>query len=282
MQNVLIGVVCLDRYLNLGLTQPGCGILHNAYHLQQLGCDPLLITRIGADDGEPCLAFLRRHGIRTQADGIGDPGPSATIAIALDERGEARISNFSPGVWRSFRLTPAEEAAVAAADHLHLVLVGRAVAELARLRQAGALANTLVSADFLALQDFSPARFTQVLTLVDLAFVGWQGDPADARLDAIRQAAQAHGKVVIVTLGSRGVLLFDGRPGAALVEQFVPVQPVAVTGSTNGCGDAFISYFLADYWRSRDLLCAVEAGKLGGAAATQWRFALPDAAYAEE
>jgi sugar/nucleoside kinase (ribokinase family) len=282
MQNLLIGVVCLDRYLNLQLTLPGCGILHNAYHLQQLGHAPMLITRIGADDGEPCLAFLRRHNIRTPAEGITAPGVSATIDIVLDDCGEAQISNFVPGVWRRFRLTADEEATVAASDHLHLVLVGRAVDELARLRQAGALTKSLVSADFLALRDFSPTRFAQTLALVDLAFVGWQGDRTDAGLSAIRQAAQTHGRLVVVTLGARGVLLFDGRPGATELEQFVPVQPVPVTGSTNGCGDAFISYFLAEYWRSRNLLRAVEAGKAGGAAATQWRFALPDAAYAEE
>jgi sugar/nucleoside kinase (ribokinase family) len=54
---------------------------------------------------------------------------------------------------------------------------------------------------------------------------------------------------------------------------------VPVAGSTNGCGDAFISYFLAEYWRSYNLARALAQGKEGGALATRWRYALPDGAY---
>ncbi len=59
------------------------------------------------------------------------------------------------------------------------------------------------------------------------------------------------------------------------------MQPVPVRGSTNGCGDAFIAYFLADYWRHHDVEQAIAHGMTGGARATEWVYALPGEAYGE-
>ncbi len=89
--------------------------------------------------------------------------------------------------------------------------------------------------------------------------------------------AHGLGRLVVVTLGSRGVQVFDGRPGGK--DQFVPVVPLTVRGTTVGCGDAFVAAFLAAWRRSPDVLAAVEAGKVAGAAATTWRRPLPDEAY---
>ena len=63
MRNVLWGVVCQDHYTATGEILPGCGILHNAYHLRQLGADPLLVTRLGADDAALAEGFLARNQI---------------------------------------------------------------------------------------------------------------------------------------------------------------------------------------------------------------------------
>ena len=110
---------------------------------------------------------------------------------------------------------------------------------------------------------------------LDIAFIGWQGAADDPRLDDLGRIAARHGAMAVVTLGTRGILVFDPL-GAT---RFFGVEPVPVQGSTNGCGDAFIAYFLAEYWRHHDLDRAIAHGKLGGALATQWRFALPDEAY---
>jgi sugar/nucleoside kinase (ribokinase family) len=281
MQAVLFGVVCLDHYTTLGLMRPGCGILHNAYHLRQLGHDPLLITRIGDADGQPVVDFVRRNRIRTLAE-LAAPGTTAAIDITLRNDGEAHIANFRAGVWNTFRLTPAEEEELAGARHLHLVMVGRTVDEFLRLRQAGRLAKTFVSADFLARQDFPVDRLVALLALVDLAFIGWPGRADDPQLAAIGQGAIDAKMLLIVTLGAQGALLYDGTTTGLAHPQFFPVTPEPVQGSTNGCGDAFISYFLAEYWRSHNLAQAMVAGQDGGALATQWRLALPDAAYGEE
>jgi len=112
---------------------------------------------------------------------------------------------------------------------------------------------------------------------VDIGFVGWPGEPGDPTVAGIRDVAFTLGKLVVVTLGSQGVIVLDGRE--APVERTIPVAAIAVAGTTVGCGDAFIAAFLAATWRGTGVLAAVEAGKLAGAEATAWRRPLPDAAY---
>lgn len=275
MSNVLWGVVCLDHYTNTDERLPGCGILHNAYHLQQLGAAPLLITRLGSDDAAAIERFLAAHHIAVHPDQLLHPGPCAAIEVAVDAKGAARVYGFEPGVWADYRLTPAQEASLATAHHVHVVLTAPVIAEFMRLCAQGALQRSLVSADFLALYDFDAAGFAETVRGVDVAFVGWQGAHDDPLLQELVRSVQEAGALAIFTLGERGVLVCE--PGRA--PQLERVEAVPVTGSTNGCGDAFISYFLAEYWRSRDLERALSCGKQGGALATTWRRALPDAAY---
>jgi sugar/nucleoside kinase (ribokinase family) len=68
--------------------------------------------------------------------------------------------------------------------------------------------------------------------------------------------------MLVVTLESRGVQVFDGRSAGS--DRWFDVTPIPVEGTTVGCGDAFIAWFLAEYWQKGDLAAAVERGKLGG------------------
>lgn len=266
--------LCLDHYTT-GELLPGCGILHNAYHLQGLGAAPQLVTRLGEADADTVTHFLTRHQIAVMTAGLLAPGVCARIEIAVDGAGAARVYDFTPGVWAEYRLSAAQEATLAAAQHLHVVLTAPLIAEFMRLGAQGSFAGTLVSVDFLALYDFDEGSFAAALRYVDVAFVGWPGAVDDPALQRLTAAATAAGILAIFTLGAQGMLVCE--PGAA--PRLEPVQAVPVLGSTNGCGDAFISYFLAEYWRSHNLAGALARGKFGGALATRWRYALPDAAY---
>jgi len=279
MSNVLFGAVCLDIYNQGEYRRPGCGILHNAYHLQKLGADPLLITRIGAQQARFFLDFFHTHQIAILSEQITAPGSAASIHIQLDPSGEAKMSHFAPGVWQDFRLTAQEAEKLEQSTNLHMVMLHEVAPEFLRLHTAGKLQQTLVSADFLALQHFSIEQFVQLLAHVHLAFIGWRGALDDPMLETIRAAAQAQRTLVIITLGARGIQVFDGLATPQVQTHFFPVEEVPVLGNTNGCGDAFISYFLAEYWPHHNLEVAIARGKIGGALATTWPFALPAAAY---
>ena len=275
MSNVLWGVVCLDHYTATDQLLPGCGILHNAYHLQQLGAAPLLVTRLGNDDAATIKQFLTRNHIAVHPDPLIVPGVCARIEITVDASGAARVYDFMAGVWGDYRLTPAQEAHLMAAQHLHVVLTAPVLGEFGRLCAQAKLQRPLISADFLALYDFDAMTFAETVRSVDVAFIGYQGALDDPLLQTLARAAQEAGALAIFTLGERGVLICEPQRAPRLEQ----VEAVPVTGSTNGCGDAFFSYFLDEYRRCRDLERALARGKQGGALATTWRHALPDAAY---
>lgn len=278
MENLLMGAVSLDIYTDDGRILPGGGCLNIAYHWRQLGVPFLFLTRIGRDRPEVFTTFFARHGIRYLPDEIVGGERSSTIDIAFGGDRQPRMDHFVPGVWADFRLRPQEEALVAAAASLHTVLIEGVIAELGRLGRAGILKRPLVSADFLDFRHYTPVRMAETLDHVDLGFVGWPGEVDDPLLDELRELALAREKLLIITLGGRGVRVFDGRPQSA-VDRFYPVEPLPVTGNTVGCGDAFSAYFLAEFRQSGEVDRAVAAGMTGGALPIAWLHPLPADAY---
>jgi sugar/nucleoside kinase (ribokinase family) len=281
VHNILYGVVCLDIYEDLGVMRPGCGLLHNAYHLRQLGCDFTMVTRTGTRHSDAFLDFFQRNDIPVLADRVVTVGEPTSIRIHFTPEGDTAFSDYREGVWSDFRLTADEEQLLSRADHLHTVAVLGVVPEWDRLHKAGRLDKTLVSADFLSLEHMSLDEFTRLAGQTDLAFIGLRCGPDDPRSRQVQAILMEQRTLGVMTFGAREVLLVDGRSDAQDGVRRFPVHPVEVRGSVNGCGDAFIAYFLADYWRHHDAEQAIAQGMVGGALATEWVFALPEEAYGE-
>jgi sugar/nucleoside kinase (ribokinase family) len=288
-ETLLLGTISLDQYLASGEALPGGGVLNMAWHWRRLGRPFELLTRVGAEDGAPIEGFLRRHGMATVWPAeLAAPGRSSTIDITIQADRQPYMDNFVPGVWEDYRLTPRERDSLRTARRLHAVLVEGAIAELARLAADGALEGVGVSADFLGFRHYTVDRLAATMRHVDLGFIGWPGAEDDATVDGMRSVAFDLGRVLVITMGARAVRIFDGRrgPGAAAAprpagerDRRYPVQAVAVAGTTLGCGDAFIAWFLDELWRSGDFDAAVAQGMIGGALATAWPRPLPDDAY---
>lgn len=278
---LLLGTISLDHYIASGEVLPGGGVLNMAWHWRRLGRGFEVLTRLGTSDGGPIKAFIDRHGIATVSrKELAAEGASSAIDIEILPDRQPHMDNFVPGVWANYRLTPRERDSLRTARRLHTVLVEGAIAEVARLAADGALAGIEVSADFLGFRHYTVARLAETMRHVDLGFIGWPGTEDDPTVAGIRDVAFDLGRVLVVTMGARSVQIFDGRPGAGRRrERRYPVQAVEVAGTTLGCGDAFIAWFLDELWRSDDLDAAVAQGMIGGARATAWPRPLPDDAY---
>jgi sugar/nucleoside kinase (ribokinase family) len=279
-----MGTISLDHYLNGGNVLPvrdvlpGGGVLNMAWHWRELGRTFEVLTRVGVEDGVTIERFLARHAIKLAVpEDLRAPGKSSTIDIDIQPDRQPWMDNFVPGVWADSRLTARERDALARAQRLHVVLVEGAIAELARLSDDGALRDVEVSADFLGFRHYTLDRLAETMGHVGLGFIGWPGDESDPIVDGMRMVAFDLRRVLVVTLGARAVRVFDGR-GVRSDRRF-PVRAVEVAGTTLGCGDAFIAWYLDELWRSGDHATAVERGMMGGAAATAWPRPLPDAAY---
>ncbi|MCB8977772.1 MAG: hypothetical protein H6657_10145 [Ardenticatenaceae bacterium] len=277
---ILLGAASLDIYKADGRILPGGGCLNMAYHWRQLGVPHLFLTRIGPDGESVFRDFFQRHQIAYLPESLVGNGRTPSIDIAFLPNGQIYMDNFVEGVLADFQLTPAEEAVVAQAERVHTVLVDSVAREVVRLAEKGVWQRPFLSADFLDFRHFSLDQFATLMPLVDLGFIGWQGALDDPLLPHLRQIVYDLGKLLVVTLGSRGVWVWDGRSQPQ--EHFFPVEAILVQGSTVGCGDAFIAYFLAALWRDGDLATAVSQGKLGGAMATKWQRPLPNSAYDKE
>lgn len=278
---LLLGTISLDHYLASGDVLPGGGVLNMAWHWRKLGRPFRLLTRIGSDDGAPIAAFLDRHGIPSASpEELTGPGRSSSIDIEILADRQPWMDNFVPGVWDDYRLTPRERDVLAGAERLHVVLVEGAIAELERLADAGALRGIAVSADFLGFRHYTVERLARTMAHVDLGFIGWPGDEGDPAVAGMHAVALDMHRLLVVTMGSRAVRVFDGRQGAGTAADLrFPVRPVEVAGTTLGCGDAFIAWFLDELWRSDDIAAAVGRGMMGGALATRWPRPLPDESY---
>jgi sugar/nucleoside kinase (ribokinase family) len=274
---LLLGTISLDHYLATGEVLPGGGVLNMAWHWRRLGRPFRLLTRVGADDGEPIEAFLDRHGVPAVVrDEVAAPGRSSSIDIEILPDQQPFMDHFVGGVWEDYRLTARERDGLADAKRLHVVLVEGAIAEIDRLASQGALQTLEVSADFLGFRHYTVERLAATMGHVDLGIVGWPGDEDDPVVGGMRDVANDLGRVLVVTMGARSVHVFDGRDGSS---RRFPVQGVPVAGTTLGCGDAFIAWYLDELWRAGDHAAAVARGMMGGALATAWPRPLPDEAY---
>ena len=276
-ETVLFGALSRDIYLGRGLVLPGGGVLNMAWAWSRAGFPFRLLSRIGDDDPDRFLDFLARHGIDSLPGSLIGTGPSASIDIVIRPDRQPFMDHFVGGVWDDLTLTDEETGAIAGAARLHAVLVEGAIEAVERLGEAGGLTHLQVSADFLGFRHYTVERFARTMQHVDIGFVGWPGDEDDPTVRGIRDVAHAGRRLVVVTLGSRGVLVFDGRDGSP--DRRVPVTAVDVVGTTVGCGDAFIAAFLASFWAGATIEAAIEAGKAAGAEATAWRRPIPDEAY---
>jgi sugar/nucleoside kinase (ribokinase family) len=277
---LLMGTISLDHYLASGEVLPGGGVLNMAWNWQQLGRPFQLLTRVGSEDGDPITDFVRRHGMAMVSPGeVVARGRSSAIDITILADRQPHMDNFVGGVWDDYELTAHERFSLRAAKQLHTVLVEGAIAELDRLGASGALRGLEVSADFLGFRHYTVERLADTMRHVDVGFIGWPGAEDDATVAGMRRVALELGRLLVVTMGARAVHVFDGRAAATTRERRYPVQAVAVEGTTLGCGDAFIAWFLDAWWRTRDLDVAVAQGMIGGARTTAWPRPLPDDAY---
>jgi len=272
-EDLLLSPLTLDRFVDEGIVLPGGGAINIAWHRARAGSPARVMSRVGEGDRRLFASFLD-----SDPGSLVAPGLSASIDISIADDRQPKMGNYVEGVWSDLRLTPDEEATVAGAATLHSVLVPAVTREIHRLGDAGRLDGVAVSGDFLDYRYCDERRFAETVRFLDVGFVGWPGGLGDAEVAGMRRVAFGLRRLVVVTFGALGALAFDGESGR---RSFFPAEAVAVTGTTIGCGDAFIAAFLAARRRRAGLEAAMRAGTLAGAEATAWRRALPDEAYAE-
>ncbi len=218
------------------------------FHASKLGAQGLVVSAVGADaEGDDLLAFLKGKGIDCSLVARNDL-PTGTVTVTL-ENGMPSYVIHRPAAWDAIPYADAIDAVV---PRLSAVVFGslaqrdeRSRETLFRILRHPALhalkffdinlrqkfysretiAESLEVADVLKLNDEECAVLAELFGL-----------PGDSR-GAVAALADRFGlSHVILTLGAKGSMLYDG---AAFAEY--PVAPCEKLVDTVGCGDAFLA-----------------------------------------
>ena len=228
-----------------------------AYHLRQLGADPILLGTAGHDFGE-YAQWMDRHGIRRRwirvlAD---EYTAQAFITTDLDDN---QITAFHSGA-----MDRAHEARLADVDEAYRVAIvapngKRAMQEYARELKARGV--ELVTDPGQGLGQFERDELRELLDGSSVYVVNdyeWSLTLERSGLD--EDAIAARVGAVVVTLGEKGARIRRGDDEIAVA----PVHAAAVVDPT-GCGDAFRAGLLYGRAQGLPLERACQIGSLLGA-----------------
>ena len=218
------------------------------FHASKLGAQGLVVSAVGADaDGDDLLAFLKGKGIDCSLVARNDL-PTGTVTVTL-ENGMPSYVIHRPAAWDAIPYTDAIDAVV---PRLSAVVFGSLAQRDERSRETlfrvlrhpalhalkffdinlrqkfysrETIAESLEVADVLKLNDEECAVLAELF--------GLPGDPRGAVAALADRFGLSH---VILTLGAKGSMLYDG---AAFAEY--PVAPCEKLVDTVGCGDSFLA-----------------------------------------
>ena len=218
------------------------------FHASKLGAQGFVVSAVGADaDGDDLLAFLKGKGIDCSLVARNDL-PTGTVTVTL-ENGMPSYVIHRPAAWDAIPYTDAVDAVV---PRLSAVVFGSLAQRDERSRETlfrvlrhpslhalkffdinlrqkfysrEIIAESLEVADVLKLNDEECAVLAELFDL-----------PQDQRGAVAALAGRFKLSHVILTLGAKGSMLYDG---SAFAEY--PVAPCDKLVDTVGCGDAFLA-----------------------------------------
>lgn len=99
--------------------KPGGAPMNVAYHLENLGCPTILISRVGNDErGGELIEFLRSNGLQTQHIQVDEKHPTGIVPAAPNEDGEMQYEIVKQVAWDYISTRPQHASLVKNAEYL--------------------------------------------------------------------------------------------------------------------------------------------------------------------
>lgn len=230
MKVVTVGDNCIDEYEDLQMYYPTGNSVDVAIHLKQLGIDVSIVSVTGNDHhGEEMINLLKKYGIDLshfkQVSG-------KTAVTKMGMKGNDRVHlNYYEGVLGKFTLDKGDMDFIKKHDIVHSSVWGKVDSHLQEFKDSG----SVIAYDFSVKLEKERAR--KILPAVDYAFFSYSAED-DYIKDYMKWAQEQGPHVVVVTLGSKGSLAYDGE-----TFYFQGIVDVPIV-NTVGAGDSFIAGFL--------------------------------------
>jgi fructokinase len=249
---------------------PGGAPMNVALHLNQLGLDSKMISRLGQDDyGKRYLEFIGSYNFNTsliQSDPVHDTG---TVTVHNEDPENIRYTIVSPVAWDYIALNETNKAAVAEADaFIFGSLAIRNNTSWETLYQLLHLPTLKIFDINLRAPYFDFEKIEIILGFTDILKINedeleivadYFGISADVAECCKLLTTHFPVKMVCITLGAKGAMIYqEGK-----VYQH-PGYKVSVE-DTVGSGDAFLSGFVKTYLEGKspneilDFTCALGA-----------------------
>jgi fructokinase len=235
---------------------PGGAPMNVAYHLQKLGINPALITRIGIDNrGKELLALLHQANLNTDNVQLDYDIPTGIVNAKPNNAGDMQYDIVSPSAWDFIKPDAANESAVKIASHFIFgSLIARNKISNDTLFQLLELAQIKVLDINLRPPHYSRDLVKKLLHKADILkmnlaelelITGWFSNYKNIseRIQLIQDKFQI--PTVIITLAAEGAMVnINGKiynhPGY-----------IVNVADTVGSGDSFLAGFLFKIFNNR-------------------------------
>lgn len=257
---VSVGDNCIDHYLPpLDCNFSGGNAVNVAVYLQRSGLSVAYIGAVGNDaHGRQILSDLKREGVDVSRVKV-LPGHTACTHVRLGLTGDRKFIHEDLGQKDAFVLDEDDIAFILQHRLVHNTWQGGTEHYLSRFKKSPAI---LVSQDY-------GERYTwdfveQTIHYVDLAFFSVPENAIDKAPDLARRIYSLGPRLVVMTQGRNGSLVFNGE------FYRYPARQVEAT-DTLGAGDAYIGAFLASLLKGKKILqCMEYATHIAGEACTHY------------
>ena len=248
---------CMDVYDAQKEAFPGGNPVNVAVYAARLGCTASYTGVVGSDPyGQQMIAALAEKGVDTSHIRVAF-GHTAVTHVEIKD-GERILGEYEEGVLAEFALRQNDLDFLCSHDLVVTGIWGKIEGELPKIKARG----VPVAFDFAT--KLTDERVEEALPFVDYAFFSYD-EGEDKELQEFMKKMQARGpRVVVVTLGEKGSVAFDGKE--FLRCGIVPC-PVA---DTMGAGDSYIAGFLVGILEGKELEDCMKQGAKSSSVTLQY------------
>ncbi|NRT78836.1 fructoselysine 6-kinase [Clostridium beijerinckii] len=232
-----LGDNVVDKYEHIRTMYPGGNALNFAAYAKKIGINSAFLGAFGSDDeADHVQNTIHELGLDISKCRHFN-GENGCARVTLEDGDRVFLGSNEGGVLREngLNLTQDDLEYIKTFDLLHAGLYGYTEPELDKIRAL----SIPISFDFS--DDFTIEEVERIAPKVDFSFFSCSHLKTDEMLNLVMKAHKLGSEIVVVTMGEKGALLYDGT-------KFYSQEPELVEAvDTMGAGDSFITAFLINY-----------------------------------
>lgn len=258
MKIATVGDNCIDVYESLNVCFPGGNPVNVAVYFKRLGGEASYTGVVGDDTyGSIILEALKSKNIDISHVRIISGNTAITKVELID--GERVFGDYNEGVLAQFSLSDSDIDFLTSHDMVVSSLWGNIESELYKIKEK----SIPIAFDFA--NKLSGRILETAISCVDYAFFSYDEGDNEFIREFMKKIKERGPKIVIVTLGDKGSICYDGN-------EFISHGTVpCIVVDTMGAGDSYIAGFLRGILLGKEIRECMKLGAENAAVTLQYR-----------